>query len=75
MISSLHHLCVGQAQLIKVRYDPLSMSTYDPLDGTVQAVGESQGMSDVINVDTCVVRLVRGEMHRSREKESEGERE
>jgi hypothetical protein len=45
--------------LIKLRYDPHITSTYSPLGSAVLAGGESQGMPDVINVDTCVVRLVR----------------
>ena len=63
----------GQAQLIKVRYDPHGTSTYAPLGSTVRAGGESLGLPDVINVDTCVVRLV--PIRRKREEKERRRRE
>jgi hypothetical protein len=63
----------GQAQLIKVRYDPHGTSTYAPLGSTLRAGGESRGLPDVINVDTCVVRLV--PIRRKREEKESRRRE
>lgn len=71
--SSPYPTLSGQAQLIKVRYDPHGTSTYAPLGSTVRAGGESLGLPDVINVDTCVVRLV--PIRRKREEKERRRRE